>query len=83
MRDRAREEFWFNAQVMQESARWLEQNLDAKRLFLTVESFDPHEPWFVPEHYHRRYDAGHMFYTRSDDLRRFKADLVEWLGSAA
>jgi len=44
--------------VMQESARWIEQNLDAQRLFLTVESFDPHEPWFVPEHYRRRYDAG-------------------------
>ena len=58
MRDRVREEQWFNAQVMQESARWIEQNLDAKRLFLTVESFDPHEPWFVPEHYRRRYDAG-------------------------
>ena len=29
-----------------------------KRLFLTVESFDPHEPWFVPEHYRRRYDDG-------------------------
>ena len=56
MRDRVREEQWFNAQVMQEAARWVEQNLDAKRLFLTVESFDPHEPWFVPQHYRRRYD---------------------------
>ncbi len=54
MRDRVREELWFNAQVMQEAARWVEQNLDAKRLFLTVESFDPHEPWFVPEHYRKR-----------------------------
>ena len=36
------------------AARWLEQNLDAERFFLTVESFDPHEPWFVPEHYRRR-----------------------------
>jgi arylsulfatase A-like enzyme len=43
---------------MQESARWIEQNLDARRLFLTVESFDPHEPWFVPEHYRRRHDEG-------------------------
>jgi arylsulfatase A-like enzyme len=57
MRDRVREELWFNAQVMQESARWLEQNLDAKRLFLTIESFDPHEPWFVPEHYRKPYDS--------------------------
>jgi arylsulfatase A-like enzyme len=56
MRDRVREEQWFNAQVMQESARWLEQNRDAERFFLTVECFDPHEPWFVPEHYRRAYD---------------------------
>ena len=58
MRDRVREEQWFNAQVMQESARWVEQNLDAERLFLTVESFDPHEPWFVPQHYRKRHDDG-------------------------
>jgi arylsulfatase A-like enzyme len=56
MRDRVREELWFNAQVFQEAARWLEQNRDAERFFLTVESFDPHEPWFVPEHYRRAYD---------------------------
>ena len=43
MRERVREEQWFNAQVMQEAARWVEQNVDAKRIFLTVESFDPHE----------------------------------------
>jgi arylsulfatase A-like enzyme len=56
MRDRVREEQWFNAEVMQESARWLEQNLDAEQFFLTIESFDPHEPWFVPPHYRRAYD---------------------------
>jgi arylsulfatase A-like enzyme len=56
MRDRVREEQWFNAQVMQEAARWIEQNRDAERMFLTVESFDPHEPWFVPEHYRQKYD---------------------------
>jgi len=56
MHDRVSEEQWFNAQVMQESARWVQQNLDADRMFLTVECFDPHEPWFVPEHYRRRYD---------------------------
>jgi len=56
MRDRVREEQWFNAQVMQEAARWIEQNEDASRLFLTVECFDPHEPWFVPEHYRKRHD---------------------------
>lgn len=56
MHDRVREEQWFNAQVMQEAARWIEQNDDAKRQFLTVECFDPHEPWFVPAHYRRRHD---------------------------
>ena len=28
---------------------------------------------------HRYYDAGHMMYTRSADLRQLKADLAEWL----
>lgn len=27
-----------------------------KNIFLTVESFDPHEPWFVPEQYRLMYD---------------------------
>ena len=57
MRERVREDQWFNAQVMQEAAKWVAQNVDAKRLFLTVESFDPHEPWFVPDYYRKRYDA--------------------------
>ena len=56
MYDRVREEDYFNARVMLESARWLEQNRDAKKFFLVAESFDPHEPWFVPEHYRRMYD---------------------------
>ncbi len=55
MHDRTREEDYFNARVMIEAARWLEQNRDAERFFLTVESFDPHEPWFVPEHYRCMY----------------------------
>ena len=58
MRDRVREEDYFNARVLIEAARWLEQNRDAERFFLVVESFDPHEPWFVPEHYRRMYDDG-------------------------
>jgi arylsulfatase A-like enzyme len=56
MHGRTREEDYFNARVFIEAARWLEQNRDADRFFLTVESFDPHEPWFVPEHYRRMYD---------------------------
>ncbi len=56
MRGRVREEDYFNARVLIEAARWLEENRDAERFFLCVESFDPHEPWFVPEHYRRMYD---------------------------
>ncbi len=58
MYGREREEDHFNARVLIEAARWLEQNRDAKRFFLVVESFDPHEPWFVPAHYRRMYDDG-------------------------
>ncbi|MGH2821156.1 MAG: sulfatase-like hydrolase/transferase, partial [Actinomycetota bacterium] len=61
-RPRGGEERWPNAQVMVEAARWLEENADARErgqpFFLTVECFDPHEPWFVPDHYLRLYDHG-------------------------
>ena len=53
--DRTREEDFFAPRVLREAALWLEQNRDADRVFLTVESFDPHEPWLVPAHYRRRY----------------------------
>ena len=55
MHGRSKEEDYFNARVFIESARWLEQNRDADKFFLVVECFDPHEPWFVPEHYRRMY----------------------------
>jgi arylsulfatase A-like enzyme len=62
MNGRSHEEDWTSAQVMQQAARWLEENRDARaskeRVFLTVECFDPHEPWFVPRHYRERYDPG-------------------------
>jgi arylsulfatase A-like enzyme len=56
MRGREHEEDYFNARIFIEAARWLEENRDADRFFLCLESFDPHEPWFVPEHYRRMYD---------------------------
>ena len=57
MRGRDQEEDYFNARVFIEASRWLEQNRDAGRFFLVVESFDPHEPWFVPARYRRLYDG--------------------------
>lgn len=55
MRDRVREEDYFAPRVLREAALWLEQNQDADSFFLTIESFDPHEPWLVPPHYVRMY----------------------------
>lgn len=55
MYGRDKEEDYPNARVMIEASRWLEQNQDADRFFLTVECFDPHEPWFVPDQYSRIY----------------------------
>jgi arylsulfatase A-like enzyme len=56
MYDRPGERDYFAARVLQEAATWVEQNRDADKFFLTVESFDPHEPWFVPSQYRRMYD---------------------------
>jgi hypothetical protein len=55
MRDRTKEEEYFAPRVLKEAALWLEQNQDAEQFFLTVESFDPHEPWLCPPHYRRMY----------------------------
>ena len=55
MRDRTKEEDYLAPRVLKEAALWLEQNQDADRFFLTVESFDPHEPWLVPPHYRKMY----------------------------
>jgi arylsulfatase A-like enzyme len=55
MHDRTKEEDYFAPRVLREAALWLEQNQDAEKFFLTVESFDPHEPWLPPSHYRRMY----------------------------
>ncbi len=55
MRQRTKEEDYFAPRVLKEAALWLEQNQDADKFFLTVESFDPHEPWLIPEHYRKMY----------------------------
>jgi len=55
LRDRTREEDYFAPRVLREAALWLEQNADAERFFLTVESFNPHEPWLIPPYYRKLY----------------------------
>ncbi|MGC8833500.1 MAG: sulfatase [Armatimonadota bacterium] len=46
--DFTREEDWFPAQVVSEAADWLKKNRVHRKIFLWVDSFDPHEPWDPP-----------------------------------
>lgn len=50
------EEDYYPARVFSEASRWVWDNLDAKHMFMVVDSFDPHEPWDPPLHYRRLYD---------------------------
>jgi arylsulfatase A-like enzyme len=61
MKGRVHEEDYCNARVLIEASKWIEENQDAKNFFLTIESFDPHEAWFVPEYYRRMYDNSDSF----------------------
>jgi arylsulfatase A-like enzyme len=49
----------FPARVFRTAGEWLDMNLDILlkgKGFMTVESFDPHEPWYPPYHYIRLYE---------------------------
>ena len=50
------EQDYYPARVFAEASRWLWDNQEAERIFLTVDSFDPHEPWDPPAYYRRMYD---------------------------
>ena len=80
MYGRDKEEDYFAPRVLAESARWLEQNQDADNFFLTIESFDPHEPWFVPEHYRKMYDPSNgpeWVISGYQDTKAMPADLLK------
>ncbi len=54
---RRSEEDWFAPKVFTRAAEMLEFARDDERpFFLTVDSYDPHEPWDPPEEYVRMYD---------------------------
>lgn len=42
------EEDWFAARVVDDAITWLRRNRDHAKVFLWVDSFDPHEPWDPP-----------------------------------
>jgi arylsulfatase A-like enzyme len=49
--DFVKEEDWFPAKVVDESVEWLEKNRTHKKVFLWIDSFDPHEPWDPPQRF--------------------------------
>jgi len=52
------EEDHFVAQVVKEAIKWLEEQVARgrkDRLFLWLDSFDPHEPWDPPQEYYELY----------------------------
>ncbi len=85
--ERRYEEDYFPARVFKAGARWLEQNQDAEKFFLVLDSFDPHEPWDPPVSYKKMYDPDEdtinllpfSLYGRADqltppELKRFRAN---------
>jgi arylsulfatase A-like enzyme len=54
--DERRDEQTFAAQVFSAAADWVDENREAERFFLVVDSFDPHEPWHPPLADRRLYD---------------------------
>lgn len=77
--NRRHEEDFFAPQVLRTAAQWLEENQDAERFFLTIESFDPHEPWLVPPHYRKLYlqeDGQEQVKSSYGDCSQLEAQLL-------
>jgi arylsulfatase A-like enzyme len=49
------EKDFYGPKVMQAAADWLDENHSHEKFFLHVESFDPHEPFYIPEPYRSMY----------------------------
>ncbi|AQZ54360.1 Arylsulfatase (plasmid) [Martelella mediterranea DSM 17316] len=54
--DRVREEDYLCAKVFRTAARMLESTPPDQPFFMSIDSFDPHEPWDAPRHYADLYD---------------------------
>lgn len=70
--NRKNEMDYFAPQVFSKAMKWLEENQDAERFFLLVDSFDPHEPWDPPQHYVDFYDPG---YSGKEIIRPLYGDI--------
>ena len=49
------EEDFHGPKVIQSACDWLDKNHSHEKFFLHIESFDPHEPFYVPEPYRSMY----------------------------
>ena len=49
------EQDYYPARLFNEASRWVWDNQDADKIFMVVDSFDPHEPWDPPVYYRRMY----------------------------
>src|SRR3712207_8584647 len=58
------EEDWFAPRVFTRASEFLEAAKGGQPFFLTVDGYDPHEPWDPPEEYINLYDEG---YERSEE----------------
>ena len=56
VQDRKTEADWFSPMVFSQAADYLEPLSKGGPFFLTVDSYDPHEPWDPPEKYVTMYD---------------------------
>ncbi|MCP4760897.1 MAG: sulfatase [archaeon] len=51
------EKDWMAPKVMQSACDWLDRNHNHEKFFLHIESFDPHEPFHIPEPYRSMYGS--------------------------
>jgi arylsulfatase A-like enzyme len=54
------EEDRFVARTIRAACQWLEENQDLDQFFLSIDTFDPHEPWDAPRDYVDMYDPGYQ-----------------------
>ena len=58
-RERSLSENFFAPQVFRIATQWVEANYRCDKFFMTVDSFDPHEPWDPPQYYRDLYYPGY------------------------
>jgi arylsulfatase A-like enzyme len=49
----------FPAQVVAQAVEWLKKSRDYKKIFLWIDSFDPHEPWDPPKRFDKYTDPNY------------------------